>query len=190
MKFELIPGYRCPWWWRIMFTYCWYLHSFASGSHPGTNFKSKLSWSCWIHSLGVPLPRTHGSSTFCPAGRASSMPHLTRHWNWRYKLKLQACTSCFVIQIVKHCIATYPLWTKYKIEQAPQLLGVLAHLLNLNLFIYNIKSLSYLPWFRDIFQIFTVSTLCVWPFFAFGDIDFGPTCIPSSSIFLYYKGIY
>ena len=28
------------------------------------------------------------------------------HWNWRYKLKQQACTNCIAIQTIKHCIAT------------------------------------------------------------------------------------
>jgi hypothetical protein len=29
------------------------------------------------------------------------------HWNWRYKLKQQACTNYIAIQTVKHCSATY-----------------------------------------------------------------------------------
>jgi hypothetical protein len=31
-----------------------------------------------------------------------------RHWNWRYKLKQQACINSIDIQTVKHCMATYP----------------------------------------------------------------------------------
>jgi hypothetical protein len=49
----------------------------------------------------------------------------------------QARTNSIAIQTVNHCMATYtllPLQTKYKIEQAPQLIGALAHLLNLNMF--------------------------------------------------------
>ena len=45
----------------------------------------------------------------------------------------EACTNCIAMHCYLHPLAP-PARTKYKVEQAPQLQGPLAHLVNLNMF--------------------------------------------------------
>ena len=108
---------------------------------PSWNYKMlQLYWTSWLHSLGLPFSGPISVLPFALLAGTSLWLVQPIAWNWRNKLKRQACKNCIAIHTTKNWIALLPKPTPLpsqhdKIEQAPQLQGVLA-LLTLYLYHY------------------------------------------------------